>query len=110
MMRGWRCWVSGIRGRKAGFGSVGIVPRLYNRSVLMRYEFGTPDFHDAVRVATRQAFTETLAAGLPVFYLDNDGLNVMELPDGSRFEIRWRPGAPAGENFEVIGPMTARAA
>ncbi len=44
----------------------------------------------------------TLAAGLPVFYLDRQGLNVMEQPDGRKFEIRWISGAPSGSNYEVI--------
>src|SRR5260370_22597656 len=51
---------------------------------------------------SRGAFEETLAAGLPLFYLDDEGLNVMEQPDGRRFEIGWIPGAPSGENYEVL--------
>jgi hypothetical protein len=74
------------------------------------YEFGSLEFHEAVRAAGHQAFLDTLAAGLPVFYLDRDGLNVMELPDGRRFEIRWVPGAPSGENYEVIREVSPRAA
>jgi hypothetical protein len=74
------------------------------------YDFGSPEFDDAVRAAGRKAFTEALAAGLPVFYIDNEGLNVMEEGDGRRFEIRWLPGAPSGENFEVIRELTAHAA
>ena len=66
-------------------------------------------FDEAVRAAGHQAFLETLAAGLPVFYLD-DGLNVMQCPDGRRFEIRWIPGAPSGENYAVIRELTAHAA
>ena len=73
------------------------------------YDFGSKEFDEAVRAAGHQAFLETLAAGLPVFYLD-DGLNVMECPDGRRFEIRWIPGAPSGENYEVIRELTAHAA
>jgi hypothetical protein len=73
------------------------------------YDFGSKEFDEAVRAAGHQAFLETLAAGLPVFYLD-DGLNVMECPDGRRFEIRWIPGAPSGENYGVIRELTAHAA
>ena len=73
------------------------------------YDFGSKEFDEAVRAAGHQAFLETLAAGLPVFYLD-DGLNVMECPDGRRFEIRWIPGAPSGENYEVVRELTAHAA
>ena len=74
------------------------------------YDFGSVQFDDAVRAAGRRAFAETLAAGLPVFFIDADGLNVMERGDGRRFEIRWRPGAPSGENYEIIRELTAHAA
>ena len=74
------------------------------------YDFGSTQFDDAVRAATRKAFAEALAAGLPVFYLDTDGFNVMERGDGRRFEIRWLPGAPSGENYEIIRELTAHAA
>ena len=74
------------------------------------YDFGSKTFDEAVRAAGHQAFLETLAAGLPVFCLDDDGLNVMQCPDGRRFEIRWIPGAPSGENYEVIRELTAHAA
>jgi hypothetical protein len=74
------------------------------------YDFGTKEFDEAVRAAGHQAFLDTLAAGLPVFYRDDDGLNVMQYPDGRRFEIRWIPGAPSGENYEVIRELRAHAA
>jgi hypothetical protein len=63
-----------------------------------------------VRAAGRNAFEETLAAGLPVFYIDGEGLNVMERADGRRFEIRWLPGARSGENYGIIRELTAHAA
>jgi hypothetical protein len=74
------------------------------------YEFASKEFDDAVRAAGRKAFEESLAAGLPVFYLDDDGLNVMEQPDGRRFEIRWIPGAPSGGNYEILREVKQRAA
>ena len=74
------------------------------------YDFGSTQFDVAVRAATRSAFAETLAAGLPVFYVDDAGLNVMERADGRRFEIRWLPGAPSGETYEIIRELTAYAA
>ena len=74
------------------------------------YKFASDEFIEAVRAGTHKAFLETLQAGLPVFYTDGDGLEVMELPDGRRFEIRWIPGAPAGKNYEVIRELTAHAA
>lgn len=42
------------------------------------YDFGSAEFDEAVRAAGRKAFEETLAAGLPVFYIDAEGLDVME--------------------------------
>jgi hypothetical protein len=73
-------------------------------------DFRGAQFDNAVRAATRKAFAETLAAGLSVFYIDGDGLNVMERADGRRFEVRWLPGAPSGENYEIIRELTAYAA
>jgi hypothetical protein len=64
---------------------------------------------EAFRAAGRRAIAEALAAGLPVFHLDANGLNVMEHPDGRRFEIRWLPGSASGENFEVIRELKPRA-
>jgi len=82
--------------------------RAYN--VVGMADFDSPEFHDAVAAAGRQEFLDTLAAGLPVFYIDADGLDVMEQPDGRRFEIEWIPGAPAAENFRVLRELRARAA
>jgi hypothetical protein len=78
--------------------------------VALPYEFGSPEFHEAAAAAGRKAFQETLAAGLPVFYIDEDGINAMQCPDGRRFEIRWIPGAPAGENYEIVRELKAHAA
>jgi hypothetical protein len=76
-----------------------------------KYEFDSPEFDAAVAAAGRQAFEETLAAGLPVFYVDrSEGLTVMQQPDGRRFEIRWIPGAPSGANYEIVRELKARAA
>jgi hypothetical protein len=61
------------------------------------YDFDSEEFDRAV-------------AGFPVFYLNGDGLNVKELPDGRRFEIRWIPDAPIGANYEIIRELKARAA
>jgi hypothetical protein len=78
--------------------------------VAIAYDFGSAEFDEAVRTAGRQAFSETLAAGLAVFYRDDAGINVMERPDGRKFEIRWLPGAPSGANYEIIRELTAHAA
>jgi hypothetical protein len=76
--------------------------RSYNKGMPVPHNFASAEFDEAVRAAGRRAFEATLAAGLPVFYLDRDGLDVMQQPDGRRFEIRWIPGAPSGSNYEVI--------
>ena len=74
------------------------------------YEFDSPEFDEAVADATRKAVEEALAAGLPVFYIGDDGIDTMEYPDGRKFEIRWIPGAPSGENYEIIRELKAHAA
>jgi hypothetical protein len=74
------------------------------------YDFGSDEFDRAVAAAGRAAFHETLDAGYPVFYSDADGLEVMELPDGRRFEIQWIPGAPSGSNYEIIRELKVRVA
>ena len=73
-------------------------------------DFRSIRFDDRVRAACRRAFTEALAGGLPVFFIDGEGLNVMQRADGRRFEIRWLPGAPSGENYEIVRELTAHAA
>ena len=74
------------------------------------YDFRSAEFDSAVEAACHQAFTETLAAGLPVFYIDADGLNVMERADGRRFEIQWTAPSQPGENYIIIRELTAHAA
>jgi hypothetical protein len=83
---------------------------IYNLVMAVAYDFGSVEFDDAVQAAGRKAFSETLAAGLPVFYVDAGGANVMARADGRRFEIRWLTGAPSGENYAVIRELTAHAA
>ncbi len=83
---------------------------LYNPYMPRESDFGSAAFDEAISAASHDAFLQTLAAGLPVFYLTSEGLNVMELPDGRRFEIRWLPGAPGGENYEIVREVAARAA
>jgi hypothetical protein len=73
-------------------------------------DFASSDFDRAAYNAGRSAFVEMLARNLPVFYVDAEGLNVMELPDGRRLEIRWLPGAPPEANYEIVSELKARAA
>jgi hypothetical protein len=53
-----------------------------------------PGVDEDAYAAGHSVFLETLAAGLPVCYVDESGITVMEQPDGRRYEIRWIPGAP----------------
>jgi hypothetical protein len=78
--------------------------------MLVPFSFASAEFDEAVRAAGRRAFEATLAEGLPVFYLDDDGLNVMQEPDGRKFEIRWIPGAPSGSNYEIVRELRPRLA
>lgn len=80
----------------------------YNKGMAAEYEFGSDEFNQAVSEACHQAFLESLAAGLTVFYQNSNGLNIMEQPDGRRFEIEWVPGAPADENYRVIRELAPK--
>lgn len=63
------------------------------------------------REATQRAREESLALGLPVFYRDhNSGMDIMEQPDGRRFEIRYIPDAPRETNFEIVRELAVNAA
>ncbi len=69
------------------------------------------DFSAHAQEATSRARQESLALGLPVFYRDpQTGMDLMEQPDGRRFEIRYIPGAPRERNFEILRELTANAA
>jgi hypothetical protein len=74
------------------------------------YDFDSGEFDQAVATACHNAFQEALSRGLPVFYTDRDGLNVMECSGGRRFEIRWRQALTSGENFEIVRELASRAA
>jgi len=74
------------------------------------YDFNSTEFDDAVHAAGQKAFAEMLAAGLSIFYVDGEGLNVMERADGRRFEIHLLPGAPSGKNYQIIRELTAHVA
>ena len=56
-----------------------------------------------------QARDEALANGIPVFYREN-GIQIMERPDGRRFEIRFISGAPRDSNYEIIRELSVSAA
>jgi hypothetical protein len=61
------------------------------------------EFDAAVKAAIAKARQETLEAGVPLFYRDSaSGVEVMEMPDGRKFEIRYLPGQPRDRNYEVL--------
>lgn len=61
------------------------------------------EFTAAAKAAIAEAREETLKAGVPLFYRDDHtGLEVMEMPDGRIFEIRYLPGQPGDRNHEVL--------
>lgn len=71
----------------------------------------SPEFTRAAEAAWDGARDEALARGVPVFYRNhNSGIEIMEQPDGRRFEIRFIPGSPRGRNFEIIRELARSAA
>jgi len=69
------------------------------------------EFTKAVQAAVAAGREETLRAGVSLFYRDSSsGLNLMEQPDGRKFEIRFIPGAPADRNYEVVRELAKVAA
>ncbi len=74
------------------------------------YFFGD-DFTAAVQLAGARARLETLAAGIPVFYRDREqDLDVMEQPDGRKFEICFIPGGSRENNYRIVRELNERAA
>lgn len=69
------------------------------------------EFSRAVTESGTRARLETLAAGVPVFYLDpNTGLDVMEQPDGRMFEIKFVTDRSRKENYDIVRELAAHAA
>lgn len=74
-------------------------------------EFFSDAFSAAIVSAGSRARLETLRAGIPVFYRDwKQNLDVMEQPDGRRFEICFIAGAPRESNYRVIRELDQTAA
>ncbi len=66
-------------------------------------QFLGEDFIAAVVLAGARARLQTLEDGVPVFYWDSvRNLDIMEMPDGQKYEIRFLPGAPGERNYELI--------
>ncbi len=74
-------------------------------------QFFDDEFKAAVRLAGARARIETLQAGIPVFYRDiRRNLDIMEHPNGRKFEIRFLDGAPGDRNYEVLRELDETAA
>jgi len=64
----------------------------------------------AIAIFARAA-RETLEAGVPIFYHDEESdIYVMERPDGAKFEIRYIPGASAEHHYQIIRQINRTAA
>jgi hypothetical protein len=69
------------------------------------------EFTRAVQAAVAAGREETLRAGVSLFYFDRAlGIEVMEQPDGRKFQIRYVKDAPRERNYEVLGEVTRVAA
>jgi hypothetical protein len=69
------------------------------------------EFTREVESAWDCARDEALARSIPVFYRDHGtGIEIMQQPDGRRFEIRFIAGAPRGCNYEIVRELSVSAA
>ena len=69
------------------------------------------EFSAAIVAAGSRARLETLGAGITVFYRDwEQNLDVMEQPDGRKFEVCFIAGAPREINYRVIRELDRTAA
>lgn len=84
--------------------------RIYNRD-MENGEFFPDAFSAAIVAAGSRARLETLKAGIPVFYWDRkQNLEVMEQPDGRKFEVCYIADAPRESNYRVIRELDQTAA
>lgn len=66
------------------------------------------NFTIAVRNAVGRARTETLNAGVAVFYRNEEGIEVLEQSDGRKFEVRFLSGVPRDRTYEILIRAEAR--
>jgi hypothetical protein len=68
------------------------------------------EFFNTAKAACAKARRESLAAGLPVLYHDFDrDIDVMEQPDGRKFQIRFVNGEK-GRTHEIVRELDRTAA
>lgn len=68
------------------------------------------EFAQAASATWNRARQDALKQGHEVVFRDQDGRYILEQPDGKRFEIRSREGAPRDENYEIVRELPAAAA
>jgi hypothetical protein len=74
-------------------------------------EIFSDELEAAFKNGVAEAILESRKAGLPVFYHDYQaGIDVMEQPDGRKFEIRYIPNAPGDQNHQVVRELIRTAA
>jgi hypothetical protein len=74
-------------------------------------QFFQEAFSAAIISAGARTGLETLQAGIPVFYWDwKRNLDVMEQPDGRKFEVCFVAGAPRESNYRAIRELDKTAA
>jgi hypothetical protein len=66
------------------------------------------EFDDAIAAAVKAACEENLRAGVPLFYREGD-IDIMEMPDGRKFETRFIPHVHGERNYEVIREIRSAA-
>ena len=64
------------------------------------------EFAQAAALAGLRARQNALAAGHPVVFVDELGRYVEELPDGTKLEVRLRPGTPRESHLEILGELS----
>lgn len=83
---------------------------IYNRD-MENGQFFQGAFSASIISAGARARLETLEAGVPVFYRDwKRNVDVMEQPDGRKFEVCFIAGAPHESNYRVIRELDKTAA
>ena len=76
----------------------------------MIHDIFSDEFDAAAKAAIAEACAETIKVGVSLFYRDSaSGLEVMEMPDGRMFEIRYLPGQPGDRNHEVLRELPPKA-
>ena len=65
----------------------------------------TEEFAQAAATAGLRARQSALASGHPVVFVDETGRYIEELPDGTRLEVRLRPGSARDAHLQVVGEI-----